>query len=99
LRGDSLLTSGERELIASYVSHLNDCHFCHTSHGAAAVAHLDCDIEQIDDIKNGFQTIPVSAKLTALLNIAAKVQKGGKTCTARGHRKGKVRRCCGSGNS
>jgi uncharacterized peroxidase-related enzyme len=78
LRGDSLLTSGERELIASYVSHLNNCHFCHTSHGAAAVAHLGCDIELIDDIKQGFNQIPISNKLRALLNIAAKVQKGGK---------------------
>jgi len=78
LRGNSILTSGERELIASYVSHLNDCHFCHTSHGAAAIAHLECDINLIDDIKQGFQTIPISLKLHALLNIAAKVQKGGK---------------------
>ena len=78
LRGNSILTSGERELIASYVSHLNDCHFCHTSHGAAAIAHLECDIDLIDDIKKGFQTIPVSPKLSALLDIAAKVQKGGK---------------------
>jgi len=78
LRGNSILTSGERELIASYVSHLNDCHFCHTSHGAAAIAHLECDINLIDDIKHGFQTIPISLKLHALLNIAAKVQKGGK---------------------
>ena len=78
LRGESLLTSGERELIASYVSHLNNCHFCLTSHGAAAVAHLGCDIELIDDIKQGFKEIPVSEKLRALLNIAAKVQKGGK---------------------
>lgn len=78
LRGDSLLSSGERELIASHVSYLNDCHFCHTSHGAAAVAHLECDIEMIDDIKQGFTKIPVSSKLSALLKIAAKVQKGGK---------------------
>lgn len=78
LRENSILTSGERELIASYVSHLNDCHFCHTSHGAAAIAHLKCDINLIDDIKQEFQTIPISSKLRALLNIAAKVQKGGK---------------------
>ncbi|WP_221390449.1 carboxymuconolactone decarboxylase family protein [Dyadobacter sp. NIV53] len=78
LRGNSTLSSGERELIASYVSHLNDCHFCHTSHGAAAIAHLACDISLIDDIKEGFQTIPVSSKLSALLNIASKVQRGGK---------------------
>lgn len=78
LRGPSTLTSGERELIASYVSHLNDCHFCHTSHGAAAAAHLACDLSIIDDIKQNFAQTSISPKLRALLNIAAKVQKGGK---------------------
>jgi len=78
LRGPSLLTSGERELIASYVSNLNNCHFCHTSHGAAAMAHLSCDVNLLDDIKQDFKSIPVSEKLRALLGIAAKVQKGGK---------------------
>lgn len=78
LRGESTLTSGERELIASYVSHLNDCHFCHTSHGAAAAAHLSCDLSIIDDIKQNFVRTDISPKLRVLLNIAAKVQKGGK---------------------
>ena len=78
LRGDSPLTSGERELIAAYVSHLNDCTFCHMSHASAAMAHLSCDLDQIADIRNGFQEIPVTPKLRALLNIAAKVQKSGK---------------------
>ncbi len=78
LRGPSSLTSGERELIASYVSNLNNCHFCQTSHGAAAMAHLSCDVNLLDDIKQDFIQIPVSPKLRTLLNIAAKVQKGGK---------------------
>lgn len=78
LRGESPIASSERELIASYVSHLNNCHFCHTSHGAAAMAHLACDLDLIDDIKQGFKTISVSAKLRTLLYIASKVQKGGK---------------------
>lgn len=78
LRGSSSLSSADRELIASYVSHLNNCHFCHTSHGAAAMAHLSCDVNLLDDIKQDFTTIPVSPKLRTLLAIAAKVQKGGK---------------------
>lgn len=78
LRGESPLTSGERELIAAYVSHLNDCQFCHMSHASAAMAHLACDLDKIADIRNGFQEIPVTPKLRALLNIAAKVQKSGK---------------------
>ncbi|CAG5070652.1 hypothetical protein DYBT9623_03197 [Dyadobacter sp. CECT 9623] len=82
LRGDSPLTSGERELIAAYVSHLNNCHFCHTSHASAAMAHLNCDLSLIDDIKNGFQQIEISPKLRALLHIAAKVQKSGREVQA-----------------
>ncbi len=78
LSGNSSLTRAERELIASYVSHLNDCHFCHRSHGAAAMAHLHCDVSLIDDIKQNFASIQISDKLRALLHIAGKVQKGGK---------------------
>jgi alkylhydroperoxidase family enzyme len=36
LRGPSSLTSGEREMIATFVSTRNDCYFCQTSHRAAA---------------------------------------------------------------
>jgi uncharacterized peroxidase-related enzyme len=78
LRGESTLTSGERELIAAHVSYLNNCHFCHTSHASAAMAHVDCDLSLIDDIKQNFKEIPVSPKLRALLDIAAKVQKSGR---------------------
>jgi hypothetical protein len=35
------LSSGERELIAAYVSGLNDCTFCSSSHSAFAAAQLD----------------------------------------------------------
>lgn len=34
LRGPHPLSPGERELIAAYVSSLNDCRYCHTIHGA-----------------------------------------------------------------
>ena len=82
LRGDSTLSSGEREMIASYVSHKNECHFCHTSHGAAAVAHLGTGLSLIDDIKNNFVTTEISKKLRKLLNIAGKVQVLGNRVTA-----------------
>ena len=36
LRGPSTLTQGERELIATIVSHNNECKFCTTAHTAAA---------------------------------------------------------------
>ena len=78
LRGPSSLSSGEREMIASYVSWKNDCHFCHTSHGASAAHHLKSGLNLIDDIKNEFKETDISPKLRSLLDIAAKVQKGGK---------------------
>lgn len=74
LRGPSTLTSAEREMIASYVSYQNECHFCHSSHGAAAAHHLDGDLDLLDDIKQNFQKTKISPKLRKLLNIAKKVQ-------------------------
>jgi uncharacterized peroxidase-related enzyme len=78
LRGPSDLTSGEREIIAASVSYWNNCHFCHTSHAAAACAHLGAGLGFIDEIKAGLPNTPVSDKLRALLHIAHQVQKGGK---------------------
>lgn len=81
LRGESTLTSGEREIIASSVSYWNQCHFCHTSHAAAAAAHLKAGVNLVDDIKAGLPNTPVSDKLRALLNVAHQVQRGGKNVT------------------
>jgi len=81
LRGPSSLTSGEREIIAASVSYWNQCHFCHTSHGAAAAAHLKSGIGLIDDIKVGLSATPVSDKLRTLLHSAQQVQRNGKNVT------------------
>jgi uncharacterized peroxidase-related enzyme len=81
LRGPNTLTSGEREIIATYVSSQNDCCFCQLSHGAAAAEHLAGNYELIDRIKQNFGTAEISEKLRALLAIAGKVQKGGKHVT------------------
>jgi uncharacterized peroxidase-related enzyme len=78
LRGSSSLSSGEREMIASYVSCQNGCHFCHTSHGASAAHHFDGDLSLIDDIKQDFKDTDISPKLRFLLDIARKVQQSGK---------------------
>ncbi|HET7103964.1 MAG TPA: MFS transporter [Terracidiphilus sp.] len=76
------LTPGERELIATYVSYLNGCHFCQSIHGAVAAAHLDGDEELVRRVKADFQHADVSNKLKALLVIASKVQQGGKIVVA-----------------
>src|SRR5690349_10223307 len=63
LRGPSSLTSAEREAIASFVSHRNDCHFCMASHRAAAAHHQGGDYTMVDAVLADPQTAPVSAKL------------------------------------
>lgn len=78
---DNSLTRGEREMIAAYVSYLNDCLFCQSVHGAAAECYLE-EPGFMKLIKQGFETAPISEKMKALLPIAASVQKGGKFVTA-----------------
>jgi len=75
------MTPAERELIATYVSSLNDCYFCQTSHGAAAAAHLGSS-EIVKQVKADFESAPVTPRLRALLAIAGKVQQGGKRVLA-----------------
>jgi uncharacterized peroxidase-related enzyme len=83
LRDDNnTLTRGERELIATYVSSLNDCFFCQNIHGAIAGHYLDYDINKIDAVKKDFHATSISPKLKSLLTIAASVQSGGKNVTA-----------------
>jgi len=81
LRGPNTLTPGEREMIAAYVSSQNDCHFCHSVHGAVAAHHLGGDEQLVRDVKRNFATAGVSDKMKALLAIAGKVQVGGKKVT------------------
>jgi uncharacterized peroxidase-related enzyme len=78
---DNSLSRGERELIGTYVSYLNDCFFCQNVHGALAGHYLGCNVEEIDAIKSEFNSSSLSPKMKALLTIAASVQKGGKTVT------------------
>jgi uncharacterized peroxidase-related enzyme len=81
LRSESTLTRGERELIATYVSYLNDCFFCQNAHGGIARHYLQCDLSFIESIKSNFTKADISEKLKALLKIAESVQKGGKHVT------------------
>jgi uncharacterized peroxidase-related enzyme len=84
LRGPSSLTRGERELIAAYVSTLNDCDFCASSHAAFAAAQLPEGMALVEQVRADPAAAPVSAKLAALLRIAAAVQRSGKDVRAAG---------------
>src|SRR5678810_943077 len=58
LRGPSTLTEGERELIATIVSHRNQCNFCVTSHTAVANILLEEEITSAR-IKEDITSAPV----------------------------------------
>jgi len=84
LTGPHTLTPAEREMIATYVSSQNDCLYCQSCHGSTAAQHLggkDGDYEFIAEMKRDFEGTSLSPKMKALLNIAGKVQQGGKNVT------------------
>jgi uncharacterized peroxidase-related enzyme len=71
------LSPGERELIATYVSSLNNCKYCASTHGAIAKHHLQ-NGDVVESVKSNPETAPISNKLKALLKIAGQVQLNGK---------------------
>jgi uncharacterized peroxidase-related enzyme len=81
LRSKNSLNRGERELISTYVSYLNDCFFCQNAHGGIAQHYMQCDMTFIDQVKKDFQSTELSDKLKSLLSIAGSVQKSGKHVT------------------
>src|ERR1044072_527419 len=81
LRSESTLSRGDRELIATYVSYLNDCFYCQNAHGGATPHYLQCGMATPGLIKENFETSKISEKLKSLLSIAGSVQKGGKHVT------------------
>ena len=78
LRGESPISEADRELIAAYVSHRNNCVFCTNSHAAAARCLYGDKNYLVDEVLKDMQHAPVSDKLKSLLHIAGKVQILGK---------------------
>src|ERR1700744_2764671 len=76
------MSAGEREMIAAYVSRLNNCYYCSHIHGAIARHQLGDDAALMEQVFQNPDTADISSKMKALLKIAAKVQKGGKNVTA-----------------
>lgn len=82
MRDENALSRGERELIATYVSYLNDCFFCENAHGGVAQHYLSCDLDFIRQVKKDFNATDLSGKMKALLTVAGSVQRGGKHVTS-----------------
>jgi uncharacterized peroxidase-related enzyme len=81
MRDSNSLSRGERELIGTYVSHLNDCFFCENAHGGVAQHYLQCDTAFIRHVKADFHSTELSEKMKSLLAVAGSVQKSGQHVT------------------
>src|SRR5262245_56014957 len=73
LRGPSSLTPAEREVLAAYVSDLNECSFCAETHCATAVHLLGPDSDLMHLVRKAGEHAPVGGRMQALLTIARKV--------------------------
>lgn len=78
LHGPSGLSRGERELIAAFVSKLNNCEFCYRSHSASADVHFNDAGETVRCVIENVGQASISEKMKALLHIAAKVKESGR---------------------
>ena len=74
LRGPSDLSIGERELIAAYVSALNDCSFCFNSHRVYATS-FGIDPEIFDALVADIDSAPVKDALKPILHYAKKLTR------------------------
>lgn len=72
LREDGELTVGERELIAAYVSGLNSCKFCATSHDLMARAY-GVEEQVLRDLQDDFENAAVNEKMRPLLRYVTKL--------------------------
>ncbi|HTI60401.1 peroxidase-related enzyme [Mucilaginibacter sp.] len=77
MRGESTLTEAERELIATIVSHGNQCRFCVTAHAAAADLLLG-EKTTTQAIRDDIESASVNEKMKALLTIAVAVGRNGR---------------------
>ena len=77
LHAPNSLSPGDRELIAAYVSSLNDCKYCLDSHAAIASWHFGNDEGFVRSVVTDPGTAVISDKLKTLLDIAARVQQSG----------------------
>jgi len=66
------LSVGERELIAAFVSKLNECEFCYQSHKACAEGFLNPNL--VDEVLGEEYVDNLSMKMRALLVVASHVQ-------------------------
>src|SRR6188472_2193398 len=66
LRDEQGLSRADRELIATFVSYLNDCFYCHQSHGEIACIYLNGNRQLVEQVKTDYLHADVDDKLKSL---------------------------------
>jgi uncharacterized peroxidase-related enzyme len=72
LRGDSSFTAAERELIAAYVSGLNNCNYCCAVHSQTAVA-LGINVDVMTKLIAGPEKTHVDPQMRPVLDFVRKL--------------------------
>jgi uncharacterized peroxidase-related enzyme len=72
MRGSSPLSTAERELLAAYVSGLNQCHYCHGSHALVA-QRFGMDATLLETLMVDIDAAPVKDSLKPLLHYVRKL--------------------------
>lgn len=70
MRSPSALTPGQRELIATYVSGLNGCRYCHGVHAEATKAYGDVPPSVVDGLMDDVEFAAVDARFRPMLRYA-----------------------------
>ena len=72
MRGPSAFTAGERELMAAYVSRLNSCTYCASSHSEAA-AILGVEPKLLDALMADVDTTPIDKRFRPIFRFLKKL--------------------------
>ncbi|HXS35762.1 MAG TPA: hypothetical protein VN721_03625 [Flavipsychrobacter sp.] len=74
MRGPSLWSVGDRELMAAYISSLNECTFCIKAHSAVAARAYN-DRVKVDNVLADLKTAPINEPLRATLYMLGKLTR------------------------
>src|SRR5665213_219448 len=66
MRGPSLWSVGDRELMAAYISRINECTFCVKAHSAVSASAYG-DSDKIEKVLADLKTAPIDPPLRAVL--------------------------------
>lgn len=77
---DGPLSQGERELLATYVSSLNDCDYCREAHAPSMMLH-GIAREVVDALIADIDSAPVDERLKPIFAFAKKLTKAPATLT------------------